>query len=374
MLDGCNDLNEELKRVIIKAAEEANRLGSSRVGTEHLLLALSQPGETIASQAFASIKTDTAMLEKEITKLIADQDFVNCELSHNDLPGNSLLSQVCSDRKSKQIPFSDKVIKTLAKADDLSHYLGYEEIGVSHLLLAMLEQRNSCAQKVFEELSINIAFLKGKIMHFMAANYLKSGQAINLRTILVSGLKGLTEKNSSALCMVQELVQKSKMTIIDLPKKEDILHAVCTAYLAECLYNQIAFQRYLLEEALCTLSETVGSLSEEVASQIVSTTAQHVRQQARQSIEYIWTDEYRLIQHMLNDAEHDLIGSVIEDLWWAYSEDIALDKSFTSALADHRKAHLLDLQSRRVELSRRLFKLKNRLEDTVRQCFQDRIR
>lgn len=266
------------------------------------------------------------------------------------------------------------MIKTLAKADDLSHYLGQDKIGVGHLLLAIMAQKDSCADKVFEELSINIEFLKGKIMLFMAMDYRKTGQIINLRSVLVTGLKRLIEKHSSALCVVQDLMQKSKLEIIDLPKKEKVLHAVCTAYLAECLFNQVAFQRYLLEEAMCTLSETAGSLSEEVASQIVSTTAQHLRKQARQGIEYIWTDEYRLIQHMLNDAEHDLIGSIIEDLWWAYSEDIALDKSFASALADHRKAHLIDLQSRRVELSRRLRKLKNRLEDTVRQCFRDRVR
>jgi hypothetical protein len=163
------------------------------------------------------------------------------------------------------------------------------------------------------------------------------------------------------------------LPITQLPRKEEVLHAVCTAYLAECLYNQVAFQRYLLEETLNTLSEKIGSLSEEIASQIVSTNAQHLRKQARQAIEYIWTDEYRLIQHMLNDAEYDLIGSVIEDLWWMYSEDIALDKSFTDALADHRKPHSLDLQKRRVELSQRLRKLKNRLEDTIKQCFQTRV-
>ena len=141
----------------------------------------------------------------------------------------------------------------------------------------------------------------------------------------------------------------------------------------ECLLYQVSFQRYLLEEGLTKLAQSAGIRSQESMGQIISATAQHLRKQAREAIEYVWTDEYRLIKHMLSDAEHDLIGSVIEDLWWAYSEDIALDQSFTSALADHRRAHLLDLQKRRVELSQRLKKIHNRLEETVRQCFCHRV-
>ncbi len=374
MLDGCNDLNEDLKLLIVKSAAEAVRLGNTRVGTEHLLLSLAGEGTSVPAMALASMKVDAALLQKEIEKLALQKDFINCETSCNELPGNSVLSHMCFKSKSaKSIPFSDQVIKALAKADDLSHYLGQEEIAGAHLLLALLENKDTCAAQAFEELSINIPFLKGQTLRLMASHCFKAGEARSLRSVLASGLKQLVEKYTSALYVVQELVQKSKMTIIDSPKRDSILHSVCTAYLAECLFHQVAFQRYTLEEALSALSATVGSLNEEIASQIVSMTGQHLRKQTRQGIEYVWTDQYRSIQHMLSDAEYDLIGSVIEDLWWTYSEDIALDKSFASALADHRKAHLLELQERRVELSQRLRKIKNRLEDTIRQCFKNRI-
>ena len=72
---------------------------------------------------------------------------------------------------------------------------------------------------------------------------------------------------------------------------------------------------------------------------------------------------------MLDEAEHDLIGSVIEDLWWAQSEEIALHESVAEAMDDHRRSHLLNLQKRRLELSQRMSKLRTRLDDTVRQCF-----
>lgn len=45
---------------------------------------------------------------------------------------------------------------------------------------------------------------------------------------------------------------------------------------------------------------------------------------------------------MLDEAEHDLIGSVVEDLWWAQGEEIALNDLFADALDDHRRKHLLE--------------------------------
>lgn len=81
------------------------------------------------------------------------------------------------------------------------------------------------------------------------------------------------------------------------------------------------------------------------------------------------SSEYRLFSNMLDDAEHDLIGSVIEDLWWAQGEEIALNELFSEALDDHRRKHLLDLQKRRLEITTRLATLKERLDETIRHCF-----
>jgi hypothetical protein len=94
-----------------------------------------------------------------------------------------------------------------------------------------------------------------------------------------------------------------------------------------------------------------------------------MRADVRATIEHLWCNEYRVLNQMLNDAEHDLIGSVIEDLWWAQSEEIALHDLFAEAMDDHRRKHLLSLQKRRLEISQRLTSLRNRLDETIRQCF-----
>lgn len=92
----------------------------------------------------------------------------------------------------------------------------------------------------------------------------------------------------------------------------------------------------------------------------------------RNAIEFMLSSEYRLFSQMLDDAEHDLIGSVIEDLWWAQGEEIALNELFSEALDDHRRKHLLSLQERRLEITSRLSKLRDSLDETIRQCFVKR--
>jgi len=375
MLHSCNRLKEDLQAVIAHAKQESMRQGSTRTGTEHLLLALSTQHNSAAAQALALMKIDQAALQKELEKIIASKDYLNYETADNALPGNTYLHRLSGKSKesSKQIPFSDQVITTITRADLFSRYLGDEEIDSAHVLLAMLELKNTCAQRIFEELSANRDFLRGKIMHLIAAAHFKTPESMSFRNVLVSCLKQLVEKQEAALYVVQELMQRSKIDLIRLPEKDMVLQTVCVAYLPECLQYQVSFQRYLLEEGLRAIAQTAGAKSQESMGQIISATAQHLRKQFREAIEYVWTDEYRLIKHMLSEAEHDLIGSVIEDLWWAYSEDIALDQSFTSALADHRRSYLLDLQKKRVELSQRLRKIHDRLEETVKQCLSSKV-
>jgi len=75
---------------------------------------------------------------------------------------------------------------------------------------------------------------------------------------------------------------------------------------------------------------------------------------------------------MLDEGEHDLIGSVIEELWWAQGEEIALHDLFDAALDDHRRKQILSLQKRRLEISQRIARLRARLSETIHQCFTRR--
>src|SRR5205823_6814595 len=103
-----------------------------------------------------------------------------------------------------------------------------------------------------------------------------------------------------------------------------------------------------------------------------SNSSKKLQSEVRATIEHIWSREYRMFDEMLDEAEHDLIGTVIEDLWWAQSEEIALHDLFDAALDDHRRKQLLSLQKRRIEITQRITKLRSRLGETISQCFVKR--
>ncbi|HMO24423.1 MAG TPA: hypothetical protein PKC98_25960, partial [Candidatus Melainabacteria bacterium] len=113
-------------------------------------------------------------------------------------------------------------------------------------------------------------------------------------------------------------------------------------------------------------------LDQELLASIVSSSAQHVREEVRSALEYVFSNEYRLFDQMMDEAEYDEIGTVIEDLWWTQGEEIALHELFSEAMDDHRKQQMLGLQKRRIEITQRLAELKERLKVTVKDCFEKR--
>jgi len=366
---------DPLLRVIRNAAEESVRQKNSRLGSEHLLLGLAREPGTVASTALASMKIDAGSTQEQV-----DQYLRSNELAHQT---PSLRSKYYSEAMLRHIflagaahqpkpVLSDMAVQALLQAEAYSHYFGQEQIEPAHLLLGILDLPEAGATKVFEELSANLTFLRRQIMQLMARQMCPTVSVSKLRVAVIEGLKELASKHEASLSMVANLAEKSDSPLKHLPKRGAILHMVCVAHLGEFLYTQVTFQRYLLEETLALLNQRTGPLDKETSAAIISTGAQNIRAEVRAALEYLWSHEFRLIQQMFDDAEHDLIGSIIEDLWWAQSEEIALNQSFASALEDHRRTQLLSLQKRRIELTNRLTKLKDRLDETIRQCFLKR--
>ena len=113
-------------------------------------------------------------------------------------------------------------------------------------------------------------------------------------------------------------------------------------------------------------------MGQELTASVISKAAQNIREEVRSAFEYMLSNEYRLFNQMMDEAEYDEIGAVIEELWWTQGEEIALHKLFIEALDDHRRQQMLGLQKRRIEISDRLGRLKGKLNDTVRACFERR--
>jgi hypothetical protein len=361
---------EAFIRVLRIAIEERARLKNSHVCTEHLLLALTRDSHNIAAQALASMKIGSEHAEREVSKLLDKKQ------ASEPLPAQYGFGFRVTEPEfitEANPPFSEMALCAVARAQDYACFLGNDKVQPEHLLLGLTETPNAGALKVLEELSVNLTFLRRELMHLIARDYWRAEkEPISVRTAIVTGLRQLIDRHERGADSLAALSERSGVCFTQLPGRQDIVHMVCLGYMADLLYTQVAFQRNLLEETLELLGRHTGTLDEELSASIVSSAAQNLRLEIRKTIEYVWSHEYRLLNQILDDAEHDLIGSLIEDLWWTQSEEIALNELFAEAMDDHRRTQLLSLQKRRIEIGQRLSKLRSRLEETIRQCFTRR--
>ncbi|PWU00460.1 MAG: hypothetical protein C5B53_04040 [Candidatus Melainabacteria bacterium] len=375
MLDSFfNRAEDSLIRVVQNAIEESVRQKSNRVGTEHLLFGLARETETVAGRALVSMKIDAGTTQAEVEQYLRLKELSDEQPASSMAYSQAVLHRLFTkDHSGQSKPFlSDMAMRALARAQEYSYYFGQQRLDTAHLLLGILDLREAGAAKIFEELSANLTFLRRQVMRLLACEIVTSPHVTNLREAVIQGLKELVDRHDASLSMISELSNKSGGVLKNVPSRCEVLHMVCVAYLGDFLYTQVAFQRYLLEETMALLISRAGPLDKETSAAVVACTAQNIRAEVRATIEYLWSHEFRLIHHMFDDAEHDLIGSLIEDLWWAQSEEMALDESFASALEDHRRTQLLNLQKRRIEITHRLVKLKGRLDETLKQCFLKR--
>jgi len=375
MLDAFfNRASENLLSVIRTAYEESVRQKNPEMGTEHLLLAIAREPDDLASRALASMKIDAGSTQLEVDQYWREREVPDLDPSLGARYSKPLLNRICAPGENEcfRPHLSDIAVQAFLKAEDFSRFLGQDRIECAHLLLGILELREAGAIKIFEQMSANLTFLRRQVIHLLAKESATQIKVVSLKAAVIAGLKELVDKHESSLQLVAKLAERSASILRRLPSRGEILHMVCIGYLSDFLYTQVAFQRYVLEETLALLAQRSGSLDQEISAAIVETSAQNLRADVRATIEYLWSHEYRMIEQMLDEAEYDVIGSVIEDLWWTQSEEIVLDKSYASAQEDHRRAQILSLQKRRIEVTQRLAKLKARLDETVRSTFEKR--
>ncbi len=365
---------EALLNVVQRAMGECLHMGHTYVCTEHLLVALTAEDDSVSSQALSAMNMEEENTRTEVERLFKDEP--ESELLYTDRPdvveSGFPTPAVPTQTVEQPIGFSDLTVQALNRAFDYSLFFGQPDIEPIHLLLGLLDLPNASAKKVFDDMGANLTFLRRHVFLLISAELSMYTDLPGLRHAVVGGMKELIDRLYDSVRGLSALSSRSKLPIQYLPARQEIVHRVCVGYFADFLWTQVAFRRYLLEETMELLTRRTGDLDKELTGTIVSSAAQFIRQEVRGALEYMLSNEYRLFDQMLDEAEYDEIGNVIEELWWAQGEEIALHELFAEALDDHRRQQMLGLQKRRIEISERLAALEGKLEETVRQCFERR--
>ncbi|HVF85858.1 MAG TPA: Clp protease N-terminal domain-containing protein, partial [Abditibacteriaceae bacterium] len=138
---------ERARRVILIGQEEAGKMGSSHVGTEHLLLGLVSEGEGVASY----------ILHKTGVNLSKVRDQINDEAEAGE--GESTGSEPKLTPKAKRV---------LELAADEARHMRHYYIGTEHLLLALLHQETGRAAKVLQALGISLKTPREEVMQYLS--------------------------------------------------------------------------------------------------------------------------------------------------------------------------------------------------------------
>ena len=350
--------------VIYDAYGTSRRFKAEQISTDYILTALVMDQDNLAAKALNSMNINSENLLTELERNLLTG-------KTKDIAPTTQLEACSLDLEEMKFSFPARVV--LKRAREMRLFFGHSHVEPEHILLAILDKQDEAAVKLLEELGANLTYLNRHLIATLAERDALYEDTPSLEKAIMGGLEELVDERVAVLEDIEQLSTSTGVTIADLPQRSEIAHLMFTAFMPDFLFIQVGFQRYMLEETLKLLRKRAGNLDPEFAASSVSSSAQNLRQNVRQTIEHLWSQEFRTLSKLPAEADYDLIGSVIEDLWWTHSEELALNEVFESAVDDHRRTQMLNLQKRRLEISERFVKLRTRLSDTIRQCFLKRV-
>ena len=143
-----NKFTEKAQGVLERARLEASRMGHTYIGSEHLLLGLICEKSGIAAKILQARKTKESLVRGRIEKTVG-------------------IGEPTSVKASDMTPRLKKIIEGSA-LESLKNNQSY--IGTEHLLYALLQERDSVACTVLEELDVSVAELKNDLIEFFASS------------------------------------------------------------------------------------------------------------------------------------------------------------------------------------------------------------
>jgi len=135
---------ERAVRVIMAAQDEAKRLESPYVGSEHLLLGMLREREPIVLKTIEFFRETPAHLKEQIEEEVKN-------------PAKS-------GKTGSEIPFNAQVKKVIEYAWDEARGLGHSYVGIEHLFLGILREGQGIVGEVLRSMGITTASAKNRII------------------------------------------------------------------------------------------------------------------------------------------------------------------------------------------------------------------
>lgn len=177
---------EKAIKVVMLSQEESRRLGHNFVGTEQILLGLIGEGTGVAFKVLRDEGLNLKDARMQVERIIGrGSGFVAVE-----------------------IPFTPRAKRVLENSIEESRDLGHAYIGTEHILLALLDEDDGVAWRLFEELQIEIDKLRANILVAMGTD----SQEINA---LATGRSDYDDKEYSLEEYTTNLTEQARENMLD---------------------------------------------------------------------------------------------------------------------------------------------------------------
>lgn len=136
---------ERARKVMSISRQEAQRLNSEFIGTEHMLLGIVKENGGVATKVLTRLlKGKIAVIEEEINKLITPPA----------VPPNI----------QGQLPFSPRAKRVMELAGEAGSMLGADYLGTEHILLGLIKENEGIAAQVLLNLGLKIEEVRDGIL------------------------------------------------------------------------------------------------------------------------------------------------------------------------------------------------------------------
>src|SRR5947208_2300241 len=149
MLTMFEKFTERDRKVMSLARQEAQRLNSEFIGTEHILLGIIQEGGGVAAKVLKNLNVDLKRIRQEIEKLITPSTSPTVTLG--------------------QLPFSPRAKRVIELAGETAQQLGHDVIGTEHLLLGLLKENEGIASQVLTNLGLKVDEVRDWVLEVLGA-------------------------------------------------------------------------------------------------------------------------------------------------------------------------------------------------------------
>lgn len=135
---------EEACKVIMLAEEEARCLGRTSIGTGHILLALIRQGSGNTTEVLNQLGVNLTETRIEVEKITG-------------FGSGATIDEI--------FEFTPKVIRVLELSSKEASQLGCKFISTEHLLLALIQEKESVAVRVLKSLGIELSQVRIQVIH-----------------------------------------------------------------------------------------------------------------------------------------------------------------------------------------------------------------